>query len=98
MKKNSQKVASVPNSANDILETSEVLRSSNCLLRMAVGILGFANDLCGSEVFSDSERKSLDGSINDVFKALEKCYASLMGRYSALKAVEDVSGDSPLKS
>lgn len=99
MKEKKSRVASVvPDDANDILETSEVVRSSNCLLRMAVGVLGFANDLCRAEVFSEAERKELDSSINTVFKALEKCYASLMGRFSALKSSENVSGDSPLKS
>lgn len=76
----------VPNDSDDVLETAEVVRSCNCLLRMAVGIFGFANTLCAAEVFSESEAKSLDGSVNAVFKALEKTYASLMGRYSALKS------------
>lgn len=99
MKKEKSRVAPVvPDDANDILETSELIRSANCLLRMAVGVLGFANDLCRAEVFPESERKELDSAINLIFKAFEKCYASLMGRYSALKSSENVSGDSPLKS
>lgn len=98
MKKNSRVAPVVPQDANDLLETSEVVRSANCLLRMAVGVFGFSNDLCKAEVFAEAELVSLDRSINDVFKALEKCYASLMGRYSALKSSENVSGDSPLKS
>lgn len=73
-----------PNDANDILETAEVVRSANCLLRMAAGIFAFANQLCVAEVFSDEEKKTLNSSLNSVFSSMEKAYASLMGRYSAL--------------
>lgn len=90
--------AVVPEDANDILETSEVVRSANCLLRMAVGIFGFCNDLCKAEVFSEAELKELDRSINSVFSALQKSYASLMGRYSALKSAEVGSSGKAVKS
>ena len=87
MKKKISNVAPA-SSANDVLETAEVVRSANCLLRMAVGVCGFSNDLCAAEVFSESEQKDLDASFIAVFKALEKVYASLMGRYSALLSSE----------
>lgn len=74
------------NSAEDVLETAEVVRSANCVLRMAVGITGFANDICGAEVISEERHKTLESSFNVVFEALRDVYASLMGRYSALSA------------
>lgn len=76
------------NDANDVLETAEVVRASNIILRMSVGIIGFSNQICAAEVFSQDRIKSLDSSINDVFDALGTAYASLMGRYSALKSSE----------
>lgn len=84
------RVPSAPaSSANDVLETAEVVRSTNCLLRMSTGVFGFSNEICSAEVFSEDKRKKLDEALSLVFDSLSTCYASLMARYSALKSIEE---------
>lgn len=72
--------------ANDVLETAEMLRAANVLTRTSVGIISFANGICGAEVLSEDEMKSVEKAFETVFGVYAKVYASLMGRYSALSA------------
>lgn len=84
----------VQGNATDILETSEVLRSANCMTRMASGILGFANQLCKAEVLSEERLKKVNESLDVVLDAYKEVYASLLARYSALDAADTGSKSS----
>lgn len=88
-----QKISQIaPQDANDVLESSEMLRASNCLLRAGSGIVAFANDLSGSEVLSEDDRKEFDSAITIVFRIFRDVYAALMARYAALNA-SDIGKD-----
>lgn len=71
---------------NDVLETAELVRAANCLVRMTVGVFFFSGSLCGAEVFDKSELESIDKGITGYLESLSRLYASLMARYSALSA------------
>lgn len=78
--------------ANDVLETSEMLRAANCLLRAGTGVVAFANDICQSEILSETGMKKYDESVNYVFTVFRDVYAALMSRYAALNA-SDIGKD-----
>lgn len=80
--------------ATDVLETSEVLRSANCMCRMASGILGFANQICKAEVLSESKIKEINDSLDVVLNAFKDVYAALLARYSALSASDGLERSS----
>lgn len=80
--------------ATDVLETSEVLRSANCMCRMASGILGFANQICKAEVLSESKMKEINDSLDVVLNAFKDVYAALLARYSALSASDGLERSS----
>lgn len=83
--------ASAPKqSSNDVLETSEMLRAGNALLRTSEGIIFLLQSIIGVEVFSESELKDLSTHFNAVFSAMAKSYARLMQHYSSLKEAEEV--------
>lgn len=84
----------VQGNATDILETSEVLRSANCMCRMASGIIGFANQLCKAEVLSEDRLKQVNDSLDVVLNAYKDVYAALLARYSALEAADTGSKSS----
>lgn len=84
----------VQGNATDILETSEVLRSANCMTRMASGILGFANQLCKAEVLSEERMKKVNESLDVVLDAYKEVYAALLARYSALESASTGSKSS----
>lgn len=76
--------------ANDILESAEVVRGSATLLRMTVGIVSLSSSLCKAEVFDKARLDKLNEAYNTLFDGFSVLYASLMGRYSALTALDSV--------
>lgn len=89
-KKNDFKPA---NEVSDVLETAEIVRAAATLLRMTVGIVSFSESIAKAKVFEDSELKDINSAYDTLFSCFNKCYASFMGRYSALSASE--AGNSP---
>ena len=75
---------SVESQANDVLETAEMLRASNILVRTSQGIVFMANHICKAEVLSEEEFKKFSDSLASIIDVYSRVYASLMGRYSAL--------------
>ena len=71
--------------SSDVLESAEMVRASNVLLRAAIGVSSMTNQICKSEVISDDRAKEVQPMIDKVFELLRDVYASLMSRYSALE-------------
>lgn len=76
--------------SNDLLESAEIVRASNAIVRMSEGIVGLCSQMVRSQVFSEDELKSLSADFNSVLSAYHRCYTSLMAAYSAaLQAEQD---------
>lgn len=75
--------------SNDVLETAEIVRASNALVRMTTGIISMVGPICKAEVFSSDELKSLQSHFDAVLNAYSRTYQALMARFAALQACDE---------
>lgn len=93
MKKNTIPLGSpqVQTSSQDLLETAEIIRAANAIVRMSVGILGLSGQMCRAEVFTSEEQKELGSHFTEVINAFGRVYQALMAAYSARLSAEESS-------
>lgn len=77
-------------SANDVLETAEMVRAANALLRTSEGIIFLCNSICSAEVVTKQQLESAQKGFNEILTLYGHVYAALMARYSALLDAEQV--------
>lgn len=78
-------------SSQDLLETAEIIRAANAIVRMSVGIVSLSGQMCRAEVFTSQELKDLSPHFNEVINAFGRVYQSLMAAYSARLSAEESS-------
>lgn len=74
--------------AEDVLETAEMLRAANCLMRCAVGIISMAPAIVDQEIDTQERLQEWSKACDIVFDRFRIYYAALMQRYSSLSAME----------
>lgn len=77
-----------PTSASDILEASELIRSTLTLLRISSGVVFFAGQYTGSDKYSEDVIKGFAREFDALAVSLRSFYDDLIANYRAVSSKE----------